>query len=108
MRQEGAATTARVGQESLPKILTESAHRQAARRQAGPRAPEEGGHQMPLRSALSTVVLVVLALWAPAVAGPAGGRVRVSLNGFFVNHETNDDPLERDGVRDEVFLVPTV
>jgi hypothetical protein len=57
---------------------------------------------------LFTTVMIAFAITGPAVAGSEGGRVRVSLNGFRVNHETNDDPLERDGVRDEVFLVPEV
>ncbi|PYS51442.1 MAG: hypothetical protein DMF68_04415 [Acidobacteria bacterium] len=35
---------------------------------------------------------------------PVGGRFRVTLNGFRVNHETADDALERDGPGDEVFL----
>lgn len=29
---------------------------------------------------------------------------RLTINGFIVNRETNDDPLERDGARDEVFI----
>jgi hypothetical protein len=32
------------------------------------------------------------------------GVYRLTINGFIVNRETNDDPLERDGARDEVFV----
>ena len=35
---------------------------------------------------------------------PASGRYRISIAGFKVNHETYDDPLERDGKRDEVYV----
>src|SRR3989442_3865847 len=34
----------------------------------------------------------------------AEGIFRVTLNGFKVNHESDDDILERDGKRDEVYL----
>jgi hypothetical protein len=39
-------------------------------------------------------------------AAPLSGRFSVTLNGFRVNHQTVDDPLERDGVGDEVYLPP--
>jgi hypothetical protein len=39
---------------------------------------------------------------------PASGRYRISIAGFKVNHETYDDPLERDGKRDEVFTAVVV
>jgi hypothetical protein len=42
----------------------------------------------------------------PSDPTPARARFRVSLNGFYVNRETADDPLERDGAGDEVFVVP--
>lgn len=34
----------------------------------------------------------------------ASARYRVVLNGFSVDRETNDDPLERHGARDEIYL----
>ena len=37
-------------------------------------------------------------------ASPAAGLFRVVLNGFKVNHESDDDILEGDGKRDEVYL----
>ena len=43
--------------------------------------------------------------------GPAdltSGRYRISIAGFKVNHETYDDPLERDGRRDEVYVAAVV
>jgi hypothetical protein len=43
--------------------------------------------------------------------GPAdltSGRYRISIAGFKVNHETYDDPLQRDGKRDEVFVAAEV
>jgi hypothetical protein len=43
----------------------------------------------------------------PGGASPSA-TFRVTLNGFTVNHETNDDPLEIDGARDEVYLVPII
>jgi hypothetical protein len=39
-------------------------------------------------------------------AAPLSGRFAVTLNGFRVNHQTVDDPLERDGAGDEVYLPP--
>ena len=36
---------------------------------------------------------------------PPRGRFRVTLLGFYVNRETWDDALERDGKRDEVFIL---
>ena len=36
------------------------------------------------------------------------GRFRVTLNGFMVNRETYDDILERDGKRDEVYIVADI
>jgi hypothetical protein len=38
-------------------------------------------------------------------SGPVRARFRVTMNGFTVNHETWDNALELDGVRDEIFLV---
>ncbi|HZS47064.1 MAG TPA: hypothetical protein VFC63_18460 [Blastocatellia bacterium] len=37
-------------------------------------------------------------------ATPASGRFRVTLNGFRVNHESDDDILEGDGRGDEIFI----
>lgn len=39
----------------------------------------------------------------PATIYPPG-KYRVSITGFVVNHETADDPLQRDGKGDEVYL----
>ena len=39
---------------------------------------------------------------------PERGRFRVTLNGFVVNHETHDDILERDGKRDEVYILADI
>jgi hypothetical protein len=39
---------------------------------------------------------------------PTSGRYRISIAGFTVSHETYDDPLERDGKRDEVFVATEI
>lgn len=41
-------------------------------------------------------------------SGPATGRFRITLNGFTCVRPTMDDPLQRDGVDDEVFLETAV
>src|SRR2546426_7520653 len=66
-----------------------------------------------LTIALLTTLLMFPGLVHPRLAGarqekksasqPAG-VFRVTLNGFKVNHETDDDILEGDGKRDEVYL----
>jgi hypothetical protein len=45
------------------------------------------------------------AMWSKVrlTVGANSARYRISLAGFRVNHETYDDPLERDGKRDEVY-----
>lgn len=40
----------------------------------------------------------------PGTPATARGVYRLTINGFIVNRETSDDPLERDGARDEVFI----
>jgi len=40
----------------------------------------------------------------PNAGAPAEGLFRVVINGFKVNHESDDDILEGDGKRDEVYL----
>lgn len=42
---------------------------------------------------------------AISIAGQSRGRFRVTLTGFTANRESWDDILERDGKRDEVFVV---
>jgi hypothetical protein len=46
----------------------------------------------------------VVTIATPMMAPAPSARYRVTINGFIVHRETNDDPLERDGARDEIFL----
>ena len=41
---------------------------------------------------------------SPSTPVAASGVFRVTIHGFIVHRETNDDPQERDGARDEVFI----
>src|SRR5439155_2463282 len=72
---------------------------------------------MRFRFTLITTALSVVSLLFPGLAHlkgnnatqdkggpPAAGVFRVVLNGFKVNHESDDDILEGDGKRDEVYL----
>lgn len=45
---------------------------------------------------------------APTPAPPAGPKYRVSITGFKVNHETEDDPFSLDGRGDEIYLSAVV
>jgi hypothetical protein len=62
--------------------------------------------------ALTTLLVAAFVFSARAIpsakaqknTNPPTGVFRVVLNGFKVNHESDDDILERDGKRDEVYL----
>src|SRR5436189_2844106 len=74
---------------------------------------------LPALTRVVTTVLLTTSLVFPSLAylktngamrdrksasGPPAGVFRVVLNGFKVNHESDDDILEGDGKRDEVYL----
>src|SRR5947199_10025262 len=60
------------------------------------------GTQQVTRTSAKTVAV------QPNHPGPRYGIFRVTLNGFKVNHESDDDILEGDGKRDEVFITADV
>ena len=59
---------------------------------------------MTMRHALTIVLALALAIPASAQGGLAGAaNYRITVAGFRVNHDTYDDPLNRDGWGDEVY-----
>jgi hypothetical protein len=52
----------------------------------------------------ASIVQTSSGYYAEEAPARAVARYRVTLNGFMVSRETNDDPLERHGARDEIYL----
>lgn len=55
--------------------------------------------------AVITFLILLLIILHPHNAMAQHGRFRVTLTGFFVNHATVDDILQRDGAGDEVYVM---
>jgi hypothetical protein len=56
-----------------------------------------------LSLAMKVFLLLTFVMIYSATAEAQRARFRVTLTGFFVNHETWDDTLQRDGTGDEIF-----
>ena len=72
-----------------------------------PIQPESASLATPLQEARPAET-PSLGIYPGTPAGPSSGRFRVTLNGFFVSHETNDHALEVDGKHDEVYIVADI